>query len=166
MRMTGKMLRGIQLIIHPLLVLTADQTSKFLCEMDRFGHVSAHNLDEHAATSGAYRKRLVEYLLAIPTNTTQTVYVFVSPHFLATHGDVRRALLRCARFGTLRSIVLDEAHLSAKHAASFRPELRMIGATFLQPLYQSTSPNVPNTTYVPEAPGSYPRMCSLFLEAW
>ena len=139
--MAGTMLRAIQLIIHPLLVLTADQTSNFLSGTDRFGPVSAHNLDEHASTSAAYRKRLVDYLLAIPADTTQTIYVFVSPHFLATHGDVRRALLRCARFGTLRSIVLDESHLSAKQAASFRPELRMIGATFLQPLYQSTSPN-------------------------
>ena len=54
---------------------------------------------------------------------------------------MRRALLLCARFGTIKSIALDKAHLSAKQAASFRPKLRIIEATFFQSLYQSTSPN-------------------------
>jgi superfamily II DNA helicase RecQ len=139
--MAGKMFRGVQLIVHPLLVLTADQTLKFSSGTDRSGPVSSHNLDKHASLSSAYQTRLLEYLFVIPADTTQTIYVVISPHVLVTHGNVCRALPRCARFGTLRSIVLDEAHLSTKQAASFRPKLRMIGATFLQPLYQNTSPN-------------------------
>ena len=139
-RMARTMLRGIHLILHPLLVLTADQMSKFSGWTDRFSPVSAHNLDDHASTSAAHRKRLVHYLIALPTDTTQTIYIFVSPHFLSTHGDVRRTLLRSVCFGSLQSIILDKAHLLAKQATSFWPKLRMIGTAFLQPLYQSTSP--------------------------
>ena len=103
--------------------------------------MSTHNLDKHASTLTAYKKRLLDYLLAISADTTQTIYIFVLSHFLATHDDVCRVLLRCARFGTLRSIVLEEAHLSAKQAPSFCSEIHMIGVTFLQPLYQSTPSN-------------------------
>ena len=45
-RTIGTMLRGVNLIIHPLLVLMADQMSKFTCASAAFGPVSAHNLDE------------------------------------------------------------------------------------------------------------------------
>ena len=140
-RMIGTMLRGIHVIIHPLLVLTADQMSKFTCASSAFGPVSAHNLDEQASSCGHFRDRLIEYLLAIPADTSRTVYLFASPHFLATHTGIRNALLKCARRNrTLRSITLDEAHLLAKQGASFRPKIRMLADTFFGPLSKEMSP--------------------------
>ena len=68
------------------------------------------------------------------------MYVFASPHLLVMFPGVRNALLNCARKGTLRSVTLDEAHLFVKQGATFRPKIRMLGATFFQLLYKNKSP--------------------------
>ena len=133
--MIGTMLQGIHLIVHLLLVLTADRMSKFTCASAAFGPVSAHNLDEQASSCRNFRDRLIKYLLDILADTSRTVYLFASPHFLSTYTGVRNTLLNCARRnGTLRSITLDEAHLFAKQGALFRPEIRMLGVIFFAPL--------------------------------
>ena len=111
-----------------------------MCVSDKFGSISAHDLDKQAASSGEYRARFIKYLLSVPANTSHTVYVFASPHLLAMFPGVQNALLNCARKGTLRSVTLDEAHLFVKQGATFRPKIRMLGATFFQPLYKNKSP--------------------------
>ena len=47
-RMVGTMLNGIHLVIHPLLVLTADQIVKFKEGDNCYGAIEVHNLDEQA----------------------------------------------------------------------------------------------------------------------
>ena len=62
--MTGvvALLKGVHLIIHPLLVLTADQVVKFLEGTDDCGAIEVHNLDDLAGTTEAYRKQFVKRL--------------------------------------------------------------------------------------------------------
>ena len=54
--MTGTVFHGIQLIFHPLLVLTAEQITKFICALISHRAVMAHNLDKkrQASSSRAY----------------------------------------------------------------------------------------------------------------
>ena len=136
-RMLGTMLRGIHLVMHPLLVLAADQAGKFTNSSCVHGSISALNLDDAGSTE-ASREILVRQLLAVAPQTSRTIFLFASPQYLARHRPIRRALLGCARRGTFRSCNLDEAHLLAKHAATFRPEIRMMSHTFLRPLQASS----------------------------
>mgnify|MGYP005726043589 CR=1 FL=1 len=140
-RMIGTMLRGVHLVVHPLLALTADQVPNFRTGSERFGPISAHNLDELASgfSGKRYRSRLLKYLLGISPETSRTVYLFASPHFLATYHDVRNVLLNSSRRGVLRSVTLDEAHCYAKQGASFRPEICMLRGTLFSKLYPNTS---------------------------
>jgi hypothetical protein len=139
-RMTGTMFRGIHLIIHPLLVLTADQITKFTCASTRHGSVMAHNCDEQASSSRAHRDRLMQHLLDVGPDTSRTVYLFASPHFLATRAAFLNAIILCSRRGTLRSVTIDEAHLLARQGASFRPEVRMLRESFFLPVWGNTIP--------------------------
>ena len=75
-RMTGTMSRGIHLVVHLLLVMTADQISKLTCASAAFGSVSAHNLDEQASSGRHFQDRLIKYLLDISPDTSRTVYLF------------------------------------------------------------------------------------------
>ena len=61
-RVLGALLKGVHLIIHPLLVLTADQVVKFLEGTDDYGAIEVHNLDDLAGTTEAYRKQFVKRL--------------------------------------------------------------------------------------------------------
>ena len=108
-RMIRMMLRGVHLVVHPLLALTTDQVPNFRTSSERFGPVSAHNLDELASgfSGKRYRSRLFKYLRGISPETPRTVYLFASPHFLATYHDVRNMLLNSSRRGVLCSLTLD-----------------------------------------------------------
>ena len=116
------MLKGIHLILHLLLVLTADQMTKFTSANCDYGQVSAHNLDEHSLSSGNYWSRLLKFLSAVNVRTTRTVYVCVSPHLLVSQHSIRNVLLKCATLGTLWLVTLDKAHLLTKQGAAFSPE--------------------------------------------
>ena len=61
-RMIGTMLRGIHLIIHPLLALTEDQVGRFLEETDAYGSIEAHNLDKHGASNSKFLFDLIKRL--------------------------------------------------------------------------------------------------------
>ena len=100
-RMASTMQKGINLILHPVLVLTAGQMAKFTSVNRDYGQVSAHNLDEHSLSSGDYRSRLLKFLSSVNVHMTHTVYVFVSPHLLASQHSIRNVLLKCATLGAL-----------------------------------------------------------------
>ena len=99
--MTGTMLWGIHLILYPLLVLTADQITKFTCASTSHGSVMAHNLDKQASTSCAYRNHLINYLLDSGPDTSRMVYLFASLHSLVFHAIFLDALILCYRRGTV-----------------------------------------------------------------
>ena len=87
-RMIGTLLKGIHLIVHPLLVLTADQTAKFASGSDEFGQIGVHNLDEEGAVSREYRDRFTKYILMVltkilPERCTYLYHHSSSPRTLA-----------------------------------------------------------------------------------
>ena len=61
----------------------------------------AHNLDKQALSSRAYRDRLMNYLLDIGPNISRTVYLFDSPHLLASYPIFLDVIVLCSRYGTL-----------------------------------------------------------------
>lgn len=67
--------------------------------------------------------------------TSSTLFVFVSPQFLAGNKAFLDAIIACARWRTLRSVVVDEAHLLAIHGASFWIEVRKLRDVFWQQVF-------------------------------
>ena len=100
----------------------------------------AHNLNEQASSSRAYRDRLMKYLLDVGPDTSRTVYLFASPYFLSTHAAFLNLITVCSRRCTLRSVTIDEAHLLARQGASFCPEVRMLRESFFVPVWGNTIP--------------------------
>jgi superfamily II DNA helicase RecQ len=111
---------GIHLLVHPLLVLVADKVQRLSSANEAHGPVGAHNLDEELGLSNLSLDRLLNYLRGIGCLAARTVFLFASPQLFASQPCLRRALLDCAKAGTLRSVTLDEAHLLAKWGATFR----------------------------------------------
>ena len=103
------MLGTIHVILHPLLVLTADQDATFRSGLDDFGTISVINLDEEASASFAHQKKVVEVLAGIRTSTSRTLYAFSFPQFFAGYANNRGVLLSCAKKGTLQSITLNQS---------------------------------------------------------
>jgi superfamily II DNA helicase RecQ len=134
------MLKGVHFVPDTLLVLTADQIAKFASASCDCGQVSAHNLDKHAVTSGDYWSGLLKFLFSVNVYPTRTVYVFASPHLLASQHYIRNALLKCEKLGTLWSVALDEAHLLVKQGASFCPKIRMLSNLFFHKLFANKLP--------------------------
>ena len=120
-RMLGTLLRGVHLIIHPLLVLAADQMQKFGEGSFDFGTVACVNVD-NAVKDHTRRTDLLTRLAALRRSTSSTVYLFASPQCLVQYPAVRQTLLACAERGTLRFCTLNECHLLGKHVATFRPK--------------------------------------------
>jgi len=111
------MLKDVILVIHPLLVLTADQVIRFReGSSDSFGAVEAHHLDNF---SNKEHKQFVKHISNLTVQTTSSVFVFSSPRFLADNKDVLHALLKCNQKLTLRAAAIDEADLLAQHGRSF-----------------------------------------------
>ena len=113
-KMVGTMHGGIHLVVHPLLVLAADQVKRSSSANEAFGLVEAHNLDEEVGLSKVFLDRLVRYLRDIGRGTARTIFLFSLPQLLASQPCLRCALLQCAESGTLCSVTLDEAHLLTK----------------------------------------------------
>lgn len=148
-RVMGTMLKGVHLIIHPLLVLTADQVVKFLEGTDDYGNIQVHNLDDLAGTTPEYRRNFVAMLNAMLADTDTTTFVFASPQFLAKYDHIRRVLVEdCKRRGTLRSVTIDEAHLFAQHGSSFRPEIRHVAEHVIKPIRRRTDTDRSRPFYV------------------
>ena len=50
-RLTGSMLRGLNIVFHPLLALLGDQVAKFSEGNNDYGAIETHNIDEIGTTS-------------------------------------------------------------------------------------------------------------------
>ena len=126
-RVLGTYARAVHLVIHPILALTADQVLKFMEGTDKYGAIDAHNMD---ASPKALRKQIIAKMGRLVGDITTTLFIFVSPQTLAGDKSFLDAVIKCARSGTLRSVVTDEAHLLAVQGASFRMEIRKLRKVF------------------------------------
>ena len=72
--MVGTLLRGVHVIIHLLLVLTADQVVKFSTALDAHGPHNAFNLNSMLPSSIS---RLCEKLDDLRSKTTRIIYLLI-----------------------------------------------------------------------------------------
>ncbi|KAL7543828.1 hypothetical protein ACHAWF_007470, partial [Thalassiosira exigua] len=133
LRVLGTFVRGVILIDHPLLALTADQVLRFQEGTDRFGVIDAINGDN---CTPAMIQKIVGFMDSLEKSTNRTLFLFVSPHKLAGTPSLLAALKHCAEARTLRVVAVDEAHLISTHA-SFRPEVRKLGEEFFRPIFDT-----------------------------
>ena len=137
MRVFGTIMKGIHVIIHPLLALTADQHTAFVSGNEAFGKIEVHNLDEQAAKSLYVRKKIMQRLLDLKRSSSTTIFLLCSPQFLAFHDDFTAALRKCNENKTLRSNSVDECHLFAQHGTYFRAEIRKTSDVYFNHLYKN-----------------------------
>jgi len=138
LRMLGTLLKGIHLIFHPVLAMTADQMIKFECGSDKYGLIEAYNLDE-IANSKSVQHRLIAILKRLKKGTTTTIFLFSSPQFLCKNRNFCSILINLGRVGMLRSVAIDEVHLWAKHGSSFRSEIRQLKNDFFDPTFKNSN---------------------------
>ena len=86
------MLRGVHLIIHPLLVLTADQVASFQECCMSYGAFVVINLDEQASRSATFLDAIIKFFTTLKRRTSTTVILFGSPQFLCNHPKFIAAL--------------------------------------------------------------------------
>ena len=91
-KLLGTMLHGVHLIIHPILVLTADQVHSFLGCNESHGTIMAINLDDSAGTTPEHCREFVRTISEMRADTNTTTFAFASPQFLATYDHVHNAL--------------------------------------------------------------------------
>ena len=129
-RVVGVIERGVVLIFIPLLTLSADVLAKFTNADRRFGDVNVQHLDELFDNNKATYGDVLRRIRNLRPNTTSTLFIFLSPHFLVGHRDALFIMLYAVRQRTLRLIVLDEVHLHVQHGDSFRHQIRVLRDIF------------------------------------
>jgi hypothetical protein len=135
-RTAGVMVRGVVVIIIPLLALSADVHERFTCGLDRFGTVSAYHLDDMWETTRSKYYELVKAVRELQPDTTSTYFLMISPQFFLYHDDLVDALLMAANAnGTLRLVVCDEIHLMVQQGMTFRYEIRALRDRFFRPIF-------------------------------
>jgi superfamily II DNA helicase RecQ len=128
----GAVLKGVILIVSPLLALTTNLAPRFASSNTFNGAIDAIHLDEDADCSIKITS-LIDQLDKKQEDTNNTTFILCSPQYLVSHPSMNDALLRCLDSKVLRAIVCDEAHLLAQHGADFRDDIRAFSRTFLQP---------------------------------
>ena len=130
----GLLLCGVHLVVHPLLVLTADQVASFSACSQQHGTVVVLNMDDQASVCPAFLEKIISLITLLEPATSTTVFLFASPQFIATKQNFVNALFACRRRGLLRLVALDEIDLLARQGASFRAVIRKTAHSVLKPL--------------------------------
>ena len=112
---------GVNVVIVPLLALTADQMSKIEEALQDCGSVAAVHLDE--LSRSAIRDEVITRMNDIGYDSESTLFIFTSPQKLANNPDILNALFVCHARQTLRIPTLDSIRLeglsSCKQIPSF-----------------------------------------------
>ena len=131
----GTLLRGIHVVIIPILSLMADIQHKFAHGDESYGAIEVLNMDEIGGTRSVRNRVLAKLRARLRTSST-TTFLLCSPQFLVDYPEFVNVLVRvCIAKRTLRSVVIDEAHLYALHGMSFRADMRVLQDTFFAPLF-------------------------------
>ena len=119
--MTVIVVRGVTIVVVPLLALTADQLARLNAAVQRYGAVSAIHLNE--TSSEDLNKKLIPKMDALPYDSSSTLLFLCLPQYLTRTTEFRNVLLRCHAWRTLRLVAIDESHLYAMHGRSFRDSI-------------------------------------------
>jgi len=134
-RVAGVMMGGICVFFVPLLALSADTMKKFISGCDRWGAIDAYNVDELHSSSRSKYKEVLDRVAEIENDTTSSIFLFMSPHFLVLHPEALDVLLTCADKETMRLVVVDECHIHVQHGMTFRGEIRILREIFFRKVF-------------------------------
>ncbi len=138
---------GIVLIFIPLLTLSADVMSKFMCTIVPLGAVIIQHLNElYDANKNAYKK-LLQRCGGLLWSSTMTVFIFLSPQFLINHPDACNVFIECLHCTTLWVVALDEAHIHVQHRTLFCNEICALQAIFFSKIFWKQSRNEMTTSH-------------------
>ena len=116
------------LVIVPLLSLTVDQMAKIRVALQVEVSIEAHHLDEISAS--LLRELIIPRMHKIGYHSTSTMFLFTSPHKIATTLPLLRELFTCHYNQTLCIVTIDGVHLYAQHGRSFRESFRLLTNIF------------------------------------
>ncbi len=118
---TASILKGITIVMVPLIGLGSDQAQKCNIVGDDNLCVESYHLDEFKNNNALeLRERLHEYTCEEKT----AIIVFVSPQQLAKHSLWRPVLMSLAHRGCVSAVCVDEVHCTVHNYESFRPEFK------------------------------------------
>ena len=101
--------KGILLVIIPLLSLTANQLSRIKKAAQGYGIITAHHLDD--TSSMDLEKKIILRMDTFSYHSSSPMLLLCSPQYLAEKASFRDAVIRCKERQVLRLVSIDEAHL-------------------------------------------------------
>ena len=95
-RVVDSMMRGIHLILIPLLTLYTDVMAKFSSASQNHGSVRAYHLDELYDSNKTRYQEVMQRCANLKQSTVLTVFLFLSTQHLCKVVSVRTTLIRCS----------------------------------------------------------------------
>ncbi len=108
MHIVGTMPNGAHVIIHPLLVLTADQILAFLKGSEVNGTMVVHNFDEVAVCYKLFQKKLIAWILNLQKHKRQYL-LYRSLQLFALYNNFVISLLKCNKRKMLCSVSVENS---------------------------------------------------------
>ena len=133
LQLSAVMVGGIIYVIIPLLALTANQIAKLKQALQAEGRVQCHHLDEINPQS--IKDKLIPRMDRLEYDSSTTLFLLSSPHYLADNVEFRDCLIRCKERQTLRLVCLDEVHLYTMHGRTFRECIRYLEKVFFSVVF-------------------------------
>ena len=143
LQMIGTMTGELHIIIAPLLALPADQMRSINQAVQIHTSTIAYHMDE--LSPQAVDDVVIICTRDITYGSSTTIFIFISPHFIAENDSFRESILSCRDRRTPRMIAIDEAHLYAMHGCSFFVQIRQL-LPDICPLF--TRPHLTTSHYV------------------
>ena len=139
----ASMLKGVTVVMVPLLGLGADQDVK--CNDANAMAVESYHLDEYRHTSA---RQLQTHLNQYSREEKTAIIIFVSPQQLSQHSFWFPVLMSLARRGCVSAVCIDEVHSTVLNYESFRPEFKT-AIDSMNTIVAESRRNCPDTYYVP-----------------
>ena len=118
MHAMATILRGITIVMVPLIGLGNDQISK--TKRPELG-VEAYHIDEFRDDDAS---KLTERLETYDPDDNDSIIIYISPQNLRPTTKWYKKLVSLAEQGFISSICIDEAHVAVEDSDSFRPEFK------------------------------------------
>ena len=138
--MTAISVGGITLVIVPLLSLTANQLERIRQAVQKYGMVSAFNVDD--ISKSEMETKLIPQIEQFKYNSSSTMLLLSSPQGITDNLKLRNALLRARDREVLRLVAIDEAHLYAM-GMTYRLSIRQLERYFFAPIFKRKRNFVP-----------------------
>ena len=127
---------GVNLVVIPLLSLSANQVEQWNSIESPIGTVDVQNLDAFPRDNEKAFENIVKAIDKMDVSSTRTLVLLASPQFIAAPGNkaVLESILKANQRRMLRSVVVDEAHLFVQQS-DFRIAIRMLKDLLFAPIF-------------------------------